>query len=160
MRDQVSTLGWATGSMYGGGGLIAFHVPRGPLVPWMLWAWNLPVDIRLLNRVVASISLLPSYGPRILWGGEGAWWLMFSVMAKVVFCLGMVQILLICSSGEDEGSKGWWNLGIEATAWTSPGPMEQQGDVHEALHLPGPKVSNNCDVFANIKLMCLINYTS
>ena len=31
---------------------------------------------------------------------------MFSVMAKVVFCLGMVEILLICSSGEDEGSKG------------------------------------------------------
>lgn len=85
---------------------------------------------------------------------------MFSVMAKVVFCLGMVEILLICSSGEDEGSKGWRNLGIEATAWTSPGPMEQQGDVHEALHLPGPKVSNNFDVFANIKLMCLINYTS
>lgn len=45
---------------------------------------------------------------------------------KVVFCLGMVEILLICSSREDAGSKGWWNLGIEATAWTSPGPMEQQ----------------------------------
>lgn len=83
-----------------------------------------------------------------------------SVMAKVVFCLGMVEILLICSSREDADSKGWRNLGIEATAWTSPGPMEQQGDVHEALHLPGPKLSNNFDVFANIKLMCLINYTS
>lgn len=48
-------------------------------------------------------------------------------MAKVVFWLEMVEILPICSSGEDEGGEGWWNHRIGATAWASPGPMEQQG---------------------------------
>lgn len=73
--------GGGTGNVYGRVGLISHNVPRGPQIPWIPGAWSLPVDIRLMNRVGASISPLPSCGPCIWWGwgrssvaGGSRWW--------------------------------------------------------------------------------------